>query len=562
MFINPIENAKEKLQNLIKSSLIRCGYDYDIDVNEIEIFEPKEKEHGEFTTNIAMKAAGKLKSNPRSIATSIVENLNTEGSNIERVEIAGPGFINFYMNNEYFADVIKGIIDAKENYGRSDIGKGQKVMVEFVSANPTGPMHMGNARGGVIGDTLATILSLSGYDVTREFYVNDAGNQIDVLSKSLSARYIQLFKGEDAVPFPEDGYHGDDVKEHVKEYAKLYGDSLLNLSDDERGKKLVEFALKRNIEKMKSDLEKYKIKYDVWFFESQLHESGYVEDTVNLLKKNGYVYEKDGALWFKATEFGLEKDEVLRKQNGFYTYYAVDIAYHRNKFLERHFDKVIDVFGADHHGHTLRFKAGISALHINPEKLNFVLIQLVRLMQDGQVVRMSKRTGKTISLSDLLNEIPVDAARFFFNYKVSDSAMDFDLDLALKQNSDNPVYYVQYAHARICSIIKNLEAEGVSVSGYEGVDLTLLNSPEERDLIKTLAQFPEEIKASALSLEPTRITRYIINTASCFHRFYNSCYVRCENKELMYARLLLCWATKQVIYNGLKIINISAPEKM
>ncbi|MDP4152065.1 MAG: arginine--tRNA ligase [Bacillota bacterium] len=559
LFSNPILQAVSHIKTLIETAIKQCGYDIE---TEIEVSEPKDKSHGDFSTNVALKAAGLLKMNPRTVASAIVEHIDTSDSLVNKVEVAGPGFINFYLSDSYFSGVVTSIISNGIDYGKSNIGEGKKVMVEFVSANPTGPMHMGNARGGVVGDTLATILSWSGYDVSREFYVNDAGNQVDVLSRSLSVRYIQYFKGEDAAEFPEDGYHGDDVRERAAECAKIYGDSLLSKPEDERRKILVEYTLKKNIEKMQKDLENYRIKYDRWFFESELHKSGYVEDTVKMLSDAGYVYEQDGALWFRTTQFGCEKDEVLKKSNGFYTYYAVDIAYHRNKFLERHFDKVIDVFGADHHGHTLRFKAGVAALGLQPDCLQFVLIQLVRLMRGGEIVRMSKRTGKTISLADLLHEIPVDAARFFFDFKLSDSAMDFDLDLAVKQSSDNPVFYVQYAHARICSILKNLSAEGITPKNTDEVNLSRLTAPEERDLIRLLAVFPEEIRCAAENLEPTKMTRFAVEISSAFHKFYNACYVRCKDEELMYARLSLCQAARQVINNALRIINIEAPEKM
>lgn len=545
---------------MLKSAFVSCGFE--LPDGDIEVSPTKDYAHGDYASNAAMKAAKLLGKPPREIASALCDKLDISGSIVAKAEVAGPGFINFFLSDKYYSDVVKAAIEQAEDYGKNDIGRGKKVMVEFVSANPTGPMHMGNARGGIVGDTLSTVLSYSGYDVTREFYVNDAGNQVDILGKSLSARYIQHLKGEDAALFPDDGYHGDDVKKIAADYAAENGDSLLDAEPEVREKTLVTFALNRNIAKMRSDLEKYKIHYDSWFYESTLHASGFVKDTIDILKSKGALYEKENALWFKATDFGCEKDEVLVKANGFYTYYAVDIAYHRNKFETRGFDMVIDVLGADHHGHTLRFPACLEALGIEKSRLRFVLIQLVRLMQGGEVVRMSKRTGKIISLADLLDEIPVDAARFFFNNKASDSDMNFDLDLAVKQNSDNPVYYVQYAHARICSIIKNILAEGVQQRPLDKVDLSLLAEDEERELIRLIASFPEEIVTAALTLEPTRISRYCTAVSAAFHKFYNACHVRTKDEELMQARIALCLAAKQVIKNSLDIIDIDAPEKM
>ncbi len=560
MYTNPVAQSKETISKMLENAFAKCGFE--LPDGAIEVSPTKDASHGDFASNVAMKASKKLGKNPREIAASLCESLELEGSHVSKVEIAGPGFINFFLSDKYYSDVVKAAVTEGADYGKNDTGAGKKVMVEFVSANPTGPMHMGNARGGIVGDTLSTVLSYSGYDVTREFYVNDAGNQVDILGKCLSVRYIQHFRGEDAAHFPEDGYHGNDVKVIASDYAAEHGDNLLEENAEVMAKELVTYALNRNIAKMQSDLKKYKIVYDNWFYESTLHISGFVADTVELLRQKGALYEKEGALWFKATDFGCDKDEVLVKANGFYTYYAVDIAYHRNKFETRGFDMVIDVLGADHHGHTLRFPAVLDALGIDKSKLRFVLIQLVRLMQGGEVVRMSKRTGKVISLADLLDEIPVDAARFFFDYKVADSAMDFDLDLAVKQNSENPVYYVQYAHARICSIIKNLEAEGVKAKDISDVDLSLLCENEERDLIKLIASFPDEILTAAETLEPTRISRYCTAVGASFHKFYGACYVRNENEALMQARLALCLAAKQVIKNSLDIINIDAPEKM
>jgi arginyl-tRNA synthetase len=470
-------------------------------------------------------------------------------------------------------------MDEGERYGRTDFGKGERVMVEFVSANPTGPMHMGNARGGAIGDGLSAALDWAGYEVSREFYINDAGNQIAKFGASLSARYLQHFKGEDAVPFPEDGYHGADITERAEEYIAANGDSLLSLSEEDRRQALVDYALPRNIEKMKSDLGRYRIHFDVWFHESELHESGAVKDAVDELTARGLTYEKDGAVWYKNAEVvakrlraegktekqieALElKDDVLIRANGFPTYFAADIAYHKNKLVDRGFDKAINVWGADHHGHVARLKGAMDALGVGGDRLDIVLMQLVRLTRGGEPVRMSKRTGNAITLTDLLEEIPIDAARFFFNMREPGSAFDFDLDLAVAQTSDNPVYYVQYAHARICSILKNLSAEGIAVSPATAAQLLLLTDPAERELVRALASFPEEIVAAAKHYDPARITHYAVELANRFHRFYNACRCKCDDADLMAARVTLCLATKQTLENVLSMMQIDAPETM
>jgi arginyl-tRNA synthetase len=435
-------------------------------------------------------------------------------------------------------------------------------MVEYVSANPTGPMHMGNARGGALGDCLASVLDAAGYDVTREFYVNDAGNQIDKFAASLEARYLQLYLGEDAVEFPEDGYQGDDIRERARQFADLNGDRYVKADSAERRRALVDYALPKNIEKMKSDLEKYRIFYDVWFRESTLHQDGELAETIEILKRRGMTYEKDGALWYRATALGAEKDEVLVRQNGNPTYFAADIAYHRNKFSKRGFKRVIDVWGADHHGHVARMKRAMDAIGLDGNRLDVVLIQLVRLVRGGEVVRMSKRTGKAIGLADLLDEVPVDAARFYFNLREATSQMEFDLDLAVQQDSQNPVYYVQYAHARICSILKNLAAEGVFPRDCTDEELALLNSTEEIELIRHIASFTGEIIAAAQNYDPARITRYVIELATLFHKFYNARRVKGEAESVTAARLFLCRATAVVLRNVLSMFKITAPESM
>ena len=538
---------------------------------------PADVKNGDIASNVAMAGARAFHKAPRQIAEAITAKLQLDGSLFDRFEVAGPGFINLFLGQDWFTSVVRAAV-ANPEYGRTDAGAGKKYNVEFVSANPTGPMHMGNARGGVLGDTLAEVLDWSGADVWREFYVNDFGNQIEKFAKSIEARYIQLIRGEDAIEFPEDGYHGDDIRELAKAFYDVHGDSYLDKSVEERHADMARFGLERNIPKMKSDLERYGIKFDEWFFESSLHNSGYVKDTVEELHKLGWTYEKEGALWLKTADIMREqyrkqgkkdedidkldlKDDVLRRANGFYTYFAGDIAYHRNKFAVRHFDKVINIWGADHHGHVARMKGAMDALGLDgTNRLDIVLMQLVKLVRDGEVVRMSKRTGKTISLSDLLDEIPVDACRYFFNAK-PDTQMEFDLGLAVREDSENPIYYIQYAHARICSLLKALEEEGHSVKPG-AVDLSILSSDAEHALIKELSSFAEEIRMAARDYDPSYINRYLMRLAAAFHKFYNACRIKGEDEAVIDARLKLASATRQVLANGLKVIGCSAPEKM
>ncbi len=554
-----IRHIKDQIAEITKKALVEIKVDVAVDI-EIEI--PKDKSHGDFSINTAMKLTKLLKMPPRDIAKSLTDAFVLDGSYIERCEIAGPGFINFYLKPTWLYDGLKLIDKMGDDFGRIDIGTGKKVMVEFVSANPTGPMHMGNARGGALGDGIASVLEHAGYDVTREFYINDAGAQIEKFGKSLEARYMQIYKGEDGFPFPEDGYMGGDIKIHAKNYADENGDKLTDVSSEERRKALVDYALPINIANLKRDLEKYRINYDVWFPESTIHANGEVAQTIELLKKSGLTYEKDDALWLKTTEFGSEKDEVLIRANGIPTYFAVDIAYHRNKFQMRGFDKVINIWGADHHGHVARMEGAMDAIGCDSKKLKVVIMQLVRLIKDGDVARMSKRTGEMITLSDLIDEIGVDAARFFFNLRQAGSHLEFDLDLAVAQNNDNPVFYVQYAHARICSILRNLKDDGVTLKPIEEVSLSLLNTKEETELITKLNSFPQEIELSAESLEPSKLTRYLLDLAALFHSFYNSCRVKGESEDIMQARLTLVSLTRTVISNTLGILKIDAPEKM
>lgn len=563
---NLIESAKEQAHQLIldgyskaaEKGLLPSGVELK---GTVEI--PKDTANGDYASNAAMTAAKAMRMAPRKIAETIVGEISLEGTYFSSVEVAGAGFINFRLGQKWFSDVISGIEADGSDYGRSDIGKGEKVMVEFVSANPTGPMHIGNARGGVLGDTLASVLSMAGYEVSREFYVNDAGNQVDLFGRSIEARYLQICLGEENVKFPDDGYHGDDIRELAKEIYDAEGEKYLTMPEEERRNAFTSYGLPKNIERMKRDLERYRIHFDTWFLESSLHASGAVKETVDLLAENGLTYEKDGAVWLKNTELGADKDEVLQRANGFYTYYAVDIAYHINKFAKRGFDRVIDVWGADHHGHALRFKTTCSApcIPINAEKLDFLIMQMVRLTRDGETIKVSKRTGKALGLSDLLDEISVDACRFFFNAK-PETHLEFDLGLAVRQDSENPVYYVQYAHARICSLIAALAEEGHGVKSADSVDLSLLTEDSEHELIKQLSMLPDEIKLAARDYDPSRINRYVIELASKFHKFYSSCRIKGEEEQIIAARLKLADTTRQVIKSALTIVGVTAPEKM
>ena len=557
--------ATDRLREAVRSALLKAMESGALPEAPVPVFSievPADRAHGDWATNAAMVGAKSFRLPPRRIAQAVAEHIDLSGTQFDRCEIAGPGFLNFFYRPAFYGDVLRDILTCGDSYGRSDFGKGEKIMVEFVSANPTGPMHMGNARGGALGDCLAAVLDAAGYNVSREFYVNDAGNQIDKFGVSLEARYLQLFLGEEAVEFPEDGYQGEDIRERAQQFADLNGDRYVKAEPEERRKALVDFALPRNIEKMKTDLEKYRIVYDTWFRESTIHADGELEETIGILRDRGMTYEKDGALWYKATALGAEKDEVLIRQNGNPTYFAADIAYHRNKFSKRGFDRCIDVWGADHHGHVARMKAAMDAVGLDGGRLDVVLIQLVRLVRGGEIVRMSKRTGKAIQLADLLDEVPADAARFYFNLREANSQMEFDLDLAVQQDSENPVYYVQYAHARICSILKNLAAEGVFPRDCTAEELALLSSQEEIELIRHLASFTGEIVAAAQSYDPARVTRYLIELATLFHKFYNARRVKGEAESLTAARLALCRATATVLRNALSMFKITAPESM
>ena len=550
-----IERAKKDIDERIKKAVPA--------LNEASgsVSIPKNTQNGDFAANHAMAGAKALHAAPRKIADDILAGIDLADSWFTGAEAAGPGFLNFRLGDGWYSDVLNTVFAEGDGYGRAEERNHKKVMVEFVSANPTGPMTIGNARGGVLGDTMASVLDWSGWDVSREFYVNNAGHQVELFGRSVEARYLQLLLGEDAVPFPDDGYHGDDIRALAQEIADADGDKYLNCSPEERQKAFIAYGIPRNIERMKRDLERYRIQFDRWFLETDLHDSGYVAETIGILEKAGHIYEKDGQLWLRNTDFGADKDECMRRADGTWTYYAVDIAYHRNKFVERGFDRVIDVWGADHHGHAIRFGATMTCpeLGLEGRALEFLIMQMVKLMRDGEEVKVSKRTGKALALADLLDEIGTDACRYFFNAK-PDNHLLFDLDLAVRQDSENPVYYVQYAHARICSLLSTLAEDGMHVP--DRADASVLTTEQERDLIKAIASFPGEIRMAADDLDPSRINRYATELATRFHRFYNACRIRGEEKELAEARLALASAARTVLRNALRILGVIAPESM
>lgn len=521
---------------------------------------PADSKNGDVSTNAAMVCARPFRNNPRKIAEAIVSKIDLNGSYFARCEVAGPGFINFFYSTEWYATVVATVLEQKEKYGETDLGAGKSVLVEFVSANPTGPMHIGNARGGAIGDCLASVLEKAGYEVAREFYINDAGNQIEKFKTSLEVRYLQIYKPE--TELPEDAYKGQDIIDHANAFNEIYGDKYVNADSEERRQALCDFALPKNIQKLHDDLGKYRIQYDKWFNESTLHKDGSVQRVIEQLKASGHTYEKDGALWFKTTEFGDEKDRVLVRENGVPTYLVPDIAYHYNKLAVRKFDKAVDIFGADHHGYIARIKASMTALGVDADRLDIVIMQMVNLVRNGEKYKLSKRSGKAITLSTLLDEIPIDAARFFFNLREPNSHFDFDLDLAVSQTSQNPVYYVQYAHARICSVLKKMNEEGIEVKSLDKAALSVLTAPEEQEMIKHLATLPNVINEAAKAYDPAKVTKYVIDLATMYHKFYNNCRIMGENESVMQARLSLSLAVKQVIKNILDMLKITCPESM
>ncbi len=522
---------------------------------------PKNTQNGDFAANHAMAGAKAAGMAPRKLAEEILSRLSLENTWYTGAETAGPGFLNFRLGDGWYSDVLDTVASEGAAYGRTDERNGKRVMVEFVSANPTGPMTIGNARGGVLGDTMASVLDWAGWDVWREFYVNNAGHQVELFGRSVEARYLQIIQGEDAMEFPDNGYHGDDIRAMAQEIYDAEGDKYLNMSAEEWQKAFIDYGIPKNIQRMRDDLERYGIKFDRWFLETELHDSGYVAETIDILTQAGHTYEKDGQLWLRNTDFGADKDECMRRADGTWTYYAVDIAYHRNKFVERGFDRVIDVWGADHHGHAIRFGSTMTCpeLGLNGRSLDFLIMQMVRLTRNGETVKVSKRTGKALTLADLMDEIGRDPCRYFFNASPG-SHLEFDLDLAVRQDSENPVYYVQYAHARIQSLLSMLAADGYKPA--EKADASLLTAPQERELIKALATFPGEIRQAAQELDPSRINKYATEVASRFHKFYNACRIRGEEENLVRARLLLVADTGIVLENALSILGVTAPDSM
>ncbi len=559
-----VKKTEIELKNIIEQAVKKAvsnGALPEAEMPQFNIEKPANKDNGDYSTNVAMAGARAFKKAPRMIAEAIVSCIDLDGTAFERVEIAGPGFMNFFLSQQFYSNVLKDVFSCGKDYGKSDYGQGKRVLVEFVSANPTGPMHIGNARGGAIGDCLASVLDWAGFSVNREFYVNDAGNQIEKFATSLEVRYLQHY--DSSIELPEDAYHGQDIVEHAENFIKEYGDKYVNADSKERRKALVDFALPKNIAGLERDLGRYRITYDKWFRESTLHNDGSVQRVIDALKEKGVTYEQDGALWFKASEYGNDKDIVLVRANGLPTYIVPDIAYHYNKLVTRGYDKAIDVLGADHHGYVPRMKAALTALGLDASRLDCVIMQMVRLVREGETIKLSKRSGKAITLNTLIDEVPLDAARFFFNLREPNSHFDFDLELAAKQSSENPVYYVQYAHARICSIIKKAQEQGVELKTPSDDELALLNSKEEKDLIRHLSLLTDEIVSAAKSYDPAKITHYVIELATLFHKFYNAQRVMLDDNEgLMQARLFLCKAVKDTIYNILTMLKITAPEVM
>lgn len=582
---NMIELAKQQVKETVMNALGRLVAEGKIEAVPLPAFNverPADVSHGDFSCNAAMASAKALRNNPRAIGQMIADAAVLEGTVFEKIEVAGPGFLNFFISPLWFNETVGEVISSGSDYGKTELGKGKRVLVEFVSANPTGPMHIGNARGGALGDSLSSVLQFAGYEVEREFYVNDAGNQIEKFGKSLSIRYMQIadgnkadviasygdddvcrkiFEDEENFPMPEDVYKGVDIIEHAYNFYKINGDKFVNADEESRKSALVEYALPLNIDGLERDLKKYRIVYDTWFRESSLHKSGAVKQIVDMLTEKGQTYEKDGAIWFKASDFGDDQDRVLVRANGIPTYFVPDIAYHYNKLVTRGFDKAIDILGADHHGYIARMKAALTALGVDASKLDIVIMQMVMLVRNGETVKLSKRSGKAITLSTLLDEVPIDAARFFFNLRDPNTHLEFDLELAIEESSNNPVFYVQYAHARICSILRRMEEEG---TGYSNIPVSELNfnHPAELALIRHIAALPNCINEAAKDYNPSKITKYLCDLAQLFHKFYDNCKIKGEEENILQSRLSLCVATKTVFKNLLDLLKVDAPEKM
>ena len=582
---NMIELAKQQVKKTVMNALGRLVAEGKIEAVPLPAFNverPADVSHGDFSCNAAMASAKALRNNPRAIGQMIADAAVLDGTVFEKIEVAGPGFLNFFISPLWFNETVGEVISSGSDYGKTELGKGKRVLVEFVSANPTGPMHIGNARGGALGDSLSSVLQFAGYEVEREFYVNDAGNQIEKFGKSLSIRYMQIadgnkadviasygdddvcrkiFEDEENFPMPEDVYKGVDIIEHAYNFYKINGDKFVNADEESRKSALVEYALPLNIDGLEKDLAKYRIVYDTWFRESSLHKSGAVKQIVDMLTEKGQTYEKDGAIWFKASDFGDDQDRVLVRANGIPTYFVPDIAYHYNKLVTRGFDKAIDILGADHHGYIARMKAALTALGVDASKLDIVIMQMVMLVRNGETVKLSKRSGKAITLSTLLDEVPIDAARFFFNLRDPNTHLEFDLELAIEESSNNPVFYVQYAHARICSILRRMEEEG---TGYSNIPVSELNfnHPAELALIRHIAALPNCINEAAKDYNPSKITKYLCDLAQLFHKFYDNCKIKGEEENILQSRLSLCVATKTVFKNLLDLLKVDAPEKM
>ncbi|MFC3886381.1 arginine--tRNA ligase [Bacillus songklensis] len=556
--MNIVEQVKERLKEEIKQAVVKAGLAGEEQIPEVMLELPKEKAHGDYSTNMAMQLARVAKKAPRMIAEELIANFDKTKASIEKVEIAGPGFINFYMDNSYLTDLIPTILKAGEAYGETNVGQGQKVQVEFVSANPTGDLHLGHARGAAVGDSLCNILDKAGYDVSREYYINDAGNQINNLALSVEARYMQALGKE--VAMPADGYHGEDIIQIGKKLAEEYGDKYLQADEAERLAFFREYGLKYELAKLQRDLEEFRVKFDVWYSETSLYQNGKIEEALAALKENGHIYEEEGATWFRSTTFGDDKDRVLIKNDGSYTYLTPDIAYHQDK-IKRGFNKLINIWGADHHGYIPRMKAAIEALGYDRDTLEVEIIQMVQLYQNGEKMKMSKRTGKAVTMRDLIEEVGLDATRYFFAMRSGDTHLDFDLDLAVSQSNENPVYYAQYAHARICSILR--QGDEMNIKLDENIKLENIQAEKEFDLLKKLGEFPQAVAEAAQKRIPHRITNYVYDLASAFHSFYNAEKVLdSENMDKTKARLALVKAVQVTLQNALRLIGVSAPEKM
>ncbi|MEC0322952.1 arginine--tRNA ligase [Bacillus subtilis] len=556
--MNIAEQMKDVLKEEIKAAVLKAGLAEESQIPNVVLEIPKDKTHGDYSTNMAMQLARVAKKAPRQIAEEIVAHFDKGKASIEKLDIAGPGFINFYMNNQYLTKLIPSVLEAGEAYGETNIGNGERVQVEFVSANPTGDLHLGHARGAAVGDSLCNVLSKAGYDVSREYYINDAGNQINNLALSVEVRYFEALGLEK--PMPEDGYRGEDIIAIGKRLAEEYGDRFVNEEESERLAFFREYGLKYELEKLRKDLENFRVPFDVWYSETSLYQNGKIDKALEALREKGHVYEEDGATWFRSTTFGDDKDRVLIKKDGTYTYLLPDIAYHKDK-LDRGFDKLINVWGADHHGYIPRMKAAIEALGYEKGTLEVEIIQLVHLYKNGEKMKMSKRTGKAVTMRDLIEEVGLDAVRYFFAMRSADTHMDFDLDLAVSTSNENPVYYAQYAHARICSMLRQGEEQGLKPAA--DLDFSHIQSEKEYDLLKTIGGFPEAVAEAAEKRIPHRVTNYIYDLASALHSFYNAeKVIDPENEEKSRARLALMKATQITLNNALQLIGVSAPEKM